>query len=104
MRYLDIHRTISLGQPFPVNRDKAGAIGAVGKPGDAQYPTCTHLLVGPTCMFLPLRDWLHESTFQDYVRCETRRQFFARGVNAVGWAALASLLGNGVSSASDPVK
>ncbi|HEV3256951.1 MAG TPA: DUF1501 domain-containing protein, partial [Gemmataceae bacterium] len=31
-------------------------------------------------------------TFQDYVRYETRRQFFARGLNAVGWAALASLL------------
>jgi hypothetical protein len=31
--------------------------------------------------------------FHDYVRYETRRQFFARGMNAVGWAALASLLG-----------
>ena len=29
----------------------------------------------------------------DYVRYETRRQFFSRGANAVGWAALAALLG-----------
>ena len=29
----------------------------------------------------------------DYVRLETRRQFFRRGGNAVGWAALAGLLG-----------
>jgi hypothetical protein len=33
------------------------------------------------------------SPFEDYVRYETRRQFFSRGANAVGWAALASLLG-----------
>ena len=31
--------------------------------------------------------------FHDYVRNETRRQFFSRGSNAVGWAALAALLG-----------
>jgi len=31
--------------------------------------------------------------FHDWVRLETRRQFFSRGANAVGWAALASLLG-----------
>ena len=31
--------------------------------------------------------------FDEYVRYETRRQFFGRGANAVGWAALASLLG-----------
>ena len=31
--------------------------------------------------------------FEDYVRYETRRQFFTRGAHAVGWAALASLLG-----------
>jgi hypothetical protein len=29
----------------------------------------------------------------DYVRYETRRQFFGRGANAVGWAALGSLFG-----------
>src|SRR3954453_4587250 len=29
----------------------------------------------------------------EYVRNETRRQFFRRGGNAVGWAALAGLLG-----------
>jgi hypothetical protein len=32
------------------------------------------------------------SNFDDYVRYESRRQFLGRGVNAVGWAALASLL------------
>src|SRR5262245_64124770 len=53
-------------------------------------------------MFLPLRNWLSESTFQEYVRNETRRQCFARGVNAVGWAALVSLMGN-KALASDPV-
>ncbi len=31
--------------------------------------------------------------FHDWVRLETRRQFFSRGANAVGWAALASLMG-----------
>jgi hypothetical protein len=31
--------------------------------------------------------------FNDYLRFESRRQFLGRGVNAVGWAALASLLG-----------
>src|SRR6185437_7624732 len=31
--------------------------------------------------------------FEEYVRYETRRQFFSRGANAVGFAALASLLG-----------
>src|SRR5687768_7951397 len=30
---------------------------------------------------------------REYVRSESRRQFLGRGVNAVGWAALASLLG-----------
>jgi hypothetical protein len=33
------------------------------------------------------------NSFQDYVRYETRRQFFSRGRNALGLAALASLLG-----------
>jgi hypothetical protein len=33
------------------------------------------------------------SPFEEYVRYETRRQFFSRGANAVGYAALASLLG-----------
>jgi len=33
------------------------------------------------------------SLFHDYDRYETRRQFFARGKNALGFAALASLLG-----------
>ncbi|HMO36245.1 MAG TPA: DUF1501 domain-containing protein, partial [Gemmatales bacterium] len=52
-----------------------------------------------------MNDWLHESTFHEYVRSETRRQFFARGMNAVGWAALASLLaGSSTVSANDPVK
>ncbi len=38
------------------------------------------------------------SLFEDYVKYETRRQFFRRGGNAVGWAALASLMGR-----SDPL-
>src|SRR6516165_4527519 len=33
------------------------------------------------------------SPIEEYVRYETRRQFFSRGANAVGWAALASLGG-----------
>lgn len=33
------------------------------------------------------------SMLEDYVRAETRRQFFQRGGNALGWAALASLTG-----------
>src|SRR5689334_641907 len=31
--------------------------------------------------------------FEDWVRSETRRQFFTRGANALGMAALGSLLG-----------
>ncbi len=31
---------------------------------------------------------------QEWLRSETRRQFFSRGANAVGWAALASLMGS----------
>src|SRR2546426_12798930 len=31
--------------------------------------------------------------FKDYVRYETCRQFLSQGANAVGWAAMASLLG-----------
>ncbi|HQR41626.1 MAG TPA: DUF1501 domain-containing protein [Gemmatales bacterium] len=54
-------------------------------------------------MNLPVKDYLHESTFHDYVRSETRRQFFGRGMSAVGYAALASLMGN-AALASDPVK
>ena len=34
------------------------------------------------------------NSFNDYVRYETRRQFFSRGANAVGWGALAALLGS----------
>src|SRR3989454_8333402 len=33
---------------------------------------------------------------RDYVRYETRRKFFSRGANAVGWAALSSLVGKSV--------
>src|ERR1700676_5170325 len=45
--------------------------------------------------------------FRDYIRNESRRQFMGRGVNAVGWAALASLLGEtagraGETSGPDP--
>ena len=48
------------------------------------------------------------SPFDDYVRYETRRQFFSRGANAVGWAALASLMGtdgaNNSAQAADAAK
>ncbi len=41
--------------------------------------------------------------FQDYVRYETRRQFFRRGGNVLGMAALASLLGEDApASANQP--
>ena len=39
------------------------------------------------------------SPFEEYVRSETRRQFFRRGGNALGTAALASLLGNSAMGA-----
>src|SRR5213593_1732183 len=35
----------------------------------------------------------HRRELHDYVRYETRRQFFGHGANALGWAALAALLG-----------
>ncbi len=39
------------------------------------------------------------SNFQEYARYETRRQFFGRGMNALGWAALASLAKTGTTDA-----
>ncbi|HEY2157157.1 MAG TPA: DUF1501 domain-containing protein, partial [Isosphaeraceae bacterium] len=47
-------------------------------------------------------DPFRESTIQDYVRAETRRQFFGRGANALGMAAMASLMG-GRASAKDSI-
>ncbi len=41
--------------------------------------------------------------FVDYVRTETRRQFFSRGANAVGAAALASLLAKDQARADGPI-
>src|SRR5881628_1762492 len=41
--------------------------------------------------------------FHDYVRYQTRRQFFRHGGNVLGAAALASLLGQDKSSANEPV-
>ena len=41
--------------------------------------------------------------FEEWVRSETRRQFFTRGANALGSAALASLLGGGLSRAATNV-
>lgn len=38
------------------------------------------------------------SLLDDYVRYETRRQFFSRGKNLLGYAALSALLGNGLRS------
>jgi hypothetical protein len=40
--------------------------------------------------------------FQNWVRLETRRQFFGRGMSAVGAAALASLLGQEKARADEP--
>ena len=37
--------------------------------------------------------------FQEYVRNESRRQFLAHGVNVVGAAALATLMGQGRAGA-----
>src|SRR5687768_7544208 len=42
------------------------------------------------------------SLFNEYSQLETRRQFFARGKNVVGYAALASLLGNSRVWAGEP--
>ena len=39
--------------------------------------------------------------FNEYLLSESRRQFLGRGVNAVGWAALASLLGNSTAGGSE---
>jgi len=45
-------------------------------------------------MLLNLRDWLSEPAFHDYVRAETRRQFFASATTfSLGTAALATLGG-----------
>jgi hypothetical protein len=41
------------------------------------------------------------SLFDDYVRLETRRQFFARGKNVLGGAALGSLLGEHFAAAGE---
>src|SRR5262245_27982465 len=40
--------------------------------------------------------------FRDYVRYETGRQFFGRGMSALGAAALASLLGDREARANAP--
>jgi hypothetical protein len=40
--------------------------------------------------------------FDDYLRYESRRQFLGRGVNAVGWAALASLMAGNRARADEP--
>src|SRR6187397_2169549 len=39
------------------------------------------------------------SHLHEYTRYETRRQFFGRGMNALGWAALASLTKTGMTDA-----
>src|SRR5688572_3998775 len=41
-----------------------------------------------------ITDLFHMSAFNEYAQLETRRQFFARGKNALGYAALSSLLGS----------
>jgi hypothetical protein len=40
--------------------------------------------------------------FQEYIQSESRRQFLGRGVNAVGWAALATLLGERLNASEQP--
>jgi hypothetical protein len=50
-------------------------------------------------MKLSLFDFLNERIFQQFVSHETRRQFFARGLSAIGTAALASLLGESACAA-----
>ena len=42
------------------------------------------------------------SILSEYVTTETRRQFFGRGMNAVGAAALGSLMGRGMAGAAEP--
>ena len=42
------------------------------------------------------------SPIDEYMRNETRRHFFSRGANAVGWAALSSLLGTQAVGADRP--
>lgn len=44
---------------------------------------------------------INSSVFRDYVRLETRRQFFARGMSVLGTAALATLSGNGGEKGSN---
>ena len=43
-------------------------------------------------------DPFRESTIEDYVRFESRRQFLGRGANALGMAAMASLIGRSASA------
>src|SRR5688500_9677533 len=43
------------------------------------------------------------SFFQEYAQYETRRQFFARGKNALGYAALGSLLGSSLKLLGDEI-
>ena len=52
-------------------------------------------------METPALDWFNESTFREWVKAETRRQFFSRGKNALGWAALASLMSESSLRAGD---
>src|SRR5262249_22569339 len=40
--------------------------------------------------------------FKEYLLTESRRQFLGRGVNAVGWAALATLLGERLNASEQP--
>src|SRR5437868_5864392 len=40
--------------------------------------------------------------YEEWIKSESRRQFLGRGVNAVGWAALAGLLGGSRSAFAGP--
>src|SRR5262245_28150081 len=52
----------------------------------------------------PAVNWFNESAFREWVKAETRRQFFSRGKNALGWAALTSLMGQSLRAGDDSGK
>ncbi len=55
-----------------------------------QHPLCTDTEQGPNVLALPVPDGLK----QEWMALETRRRFLGRTGKVLGWAALASLLGN----------
>ena len=55
-----------------------------------QHPLCTDCDNGPTIMDLPIAEGLK----REWAALETRRHFLGRAGKVLGWAALASLLGD----------